>query len=124
MTPPVPSDSAKCGNGGRWDEEVGVSPASGTQPDRTLAGGGLRYHFPDHLASPSLVTHRCGEGAVEHRVSSFGSGVLAGSWQAADRMRVTLTAHGERHRYRQRPRGASGGDIPDELPKRDLSKEC
>ncbi len=56
----------------------------------TSAGEGLRYHVPDHLTSPRLLTNRCGERAVEHRASSFGVDVLGGSSQSADRMRFTM----------------------------------
>ncbi len=51
---------------------------------------GLRYHFPDHLTSPRLVTNRCGERAVEHRTSSFGVDLPSGSAQSPDRMRFTM----------------------------------
>lgn len=56
----------------------------------TTAGEGLRYHFPDHLTSPRLLTNRCGERLLEHRTSSFGIDLLSGSAQSADRMRFTM----------------------------------
>ena len=75
-------------SGRRWGKDYvyrdGVLLASHSLAD------GLRYHFPDHLTSPRLVTNRCGERLLEHRTSSFGLDLPSGSAQSPDRMRFTM----------------------------------
>ena len=82
--------SSSSATGWKWGKDYVYRDGVLLASHSTSAGEGLRYHVPDHLTSPRLLTNRCGERAVDHRASSFGVDVLGGSSQSADRMRLTM----------------------------------